>query len=85
MPFKFHEVFFPSLIRENSPYLHPPFGKVFRFIFQVGSDHKKMPSLIREIWGICWGVFQKIISKKFAPTLIREKSAYLHPPLRKVF
>ena len=31
-----------------------------------------MPSLIREIWGVCWGVFEKIVSKKFIPTLIRE-------------
>ena len=44
-----------------------------------------MLSLIRENWGICWGVFPKIISKKFTLTLIREKSAYLHPLSRKVF
>lgn len=44
-----------------------------------------MPSLIREIGGICWGVFQKKIPKKLILTLIREKSAHLHPPLRKVF
>lgn len=32
-----------------------------------------MPSLIREFWDICWGVFSKKVTQKKYPSLIREK------------